>query len=611
MRALTAIDEILDAFHATFAPPPELTLSQWAEKFAYLSPENSASPGKWKSIKYQIEPMDAITDPATQTISFMKASRVGWTKIIDHAIGYYIHQDPCPIMVIQPTIDDAEDYSKAEIEPMIRNTPVLFDIMGDPDDRSRDNTILKKKFPGGRLIAGGANSPRVFRRVTVRVFIGDEIDGYPIGVGKEGDQVKLGIKRTLTFWNNKILLGSTPTIKDQSKIETWFNRSDKRFYFVPCPFCKKKQRLKWAQLRWPSGKPEKALYYCEHCGRGIAETHKQWMIENGEWIATAPFKGHAGFHISGLYSLFPNAAWAKLAQEFLDSEDNPEELKVFVNTVLGETWEDKGERVEGDTLSERREVYGPDIPEGIAVLTAGVDVHPDRLEIEIVGWGREYESWNIDYHIIWGDPKVKETWADLDDYLLTPWLFPDGRKRRIQAVGMDTGYESEIVYKYCKSRYARRVYAVKGKSKPGENMPLISKPSRNNAYKIRLWTVGTDTAKDMIYARLARKDHGPGFCHFPVDRDLDYFKGLTAETAFTRYKRGKAYKEWRLPKPRERKDYQGKRNEPLDCRVYALAALAILNPSIDRILEQLSGTPENQPPKRRKKTRHIISPGIS
>jgi len=602
MQGSDLVDEILAEFYKAWAPPPVLSLSQWAERYAYLSQENSAEWGKWHNFPYQVGIMDAVTDPRVREVTVMKSSRIGYTKIIDHVVGYHMHQDPCPIMIVQPTIEDAEDYSKTEIEPMIRDTPVLIELVGDAKAKDSKNTIMRKSFPGGRLIFVGANSPRGFRRVTVRIVCFDEIDGYPIGAGQEGDQIKLGINRTLTFWNNKIIAGSTPTIKDLSRIEKRFNVSDQRYYFIPCPHCKTKQRLKWEQLKWPKGKPELAEYQCEQCGQMIPEKYKKWMLSHGEWRATAPFKGHAGFHIWSAYSLFPNAAWGRLAEEFLDSKDDAETLQVFVNTVLGNVWEEKGERVEDNTLMSRREIYGPEVPDGAAVLTAGVDVQVDRVEVEVVAWGLEYESWNMDYRVIYGDPETKDLWDELDEYLLTPWTFPDGKARRIAAVGVDTGYLADEVYKFCKPRIARRVYALKGKSRPGESLPIVSSPSRNNPYRVPLFTVGVDVAKDLIYGRLKREDHGPGYCHFPPDREIDYFKGLTAEKALTKYRKGRPYKEWHLQK--------GRRNEPLDCRVYALSALTILKPNIRRILEQLGKLSGGAPANKRARPRRVISSGV-
>ncbi len=603
-----AINDIRKAYHEAFTPPPELTLSQWADRYAYLSPENSADFGKWHSIAYQRGIMDAVTDPNTTTVTVMKSSRVGWTKIIDHAIGYYIHQDPCPMMVVQPTIDDAEDYSKTEIEPMIRDTPVLTEIMGDYKAKDSGNTIMRKNFPGGRLILSGANSARGFRRVTVRVVMFDEVDGYPIGAGQEGDQIKLGIKRTLTFWNNKILIGSTPTLKGFSRIETSYDASDQRHYFVPCPHCKVKQVLKFFLIKWPKGEPEKAEYQCEHCGRMIEEKWKPWMVGNGEWRASKPFKGHAGFHIWAAYSLFPNASWGKLAEEFLECKDKPEEFKVFVNTVWGECWEERGGKVEDSTLLSRREIYGPEVPDGAGILTAGVDIQGDRLEVEVVAWGLEYESWSMDYRIIYGDPAKNEVWKNLDDYLLAPWVFPDGKLRRIAIAGIDSGFLADKAYTFCKTRLARRIFPVKGKSKPGESMPLVSKPSRNNALRVPLFTIGVDTGKDLIYSRLKTQEPGPGYCHFPADRESEYFKGLTAEKSVTRYKKGRPYKEWILPR--------GRHNEPLDCRIYATAAYTILRPDMPRILMQLKQSIEAKDSKdttlliKRKPSRRIISSGI-
>jgi phage terminase large subunit GpA-like protein len=309
---------------AAFKPPERLTLSQWADRFAFLSAESSAEAGRWRTLPYQKGMMDAFTDPSVEQITVMKSARVGYTKMVNHAIGFHIHQDPCPIMVVQPTIEDAQGYSKEEIAPMIRDTPVLRGVVSDAKAKDGANTILGKAFPGGTLSLVGANSPRGFRRVSRRVVLFDEVDGYPASAGTEGDQIKLGIRRTEYYWNRKIVAGSTPTVKDFSRIERMFNESDQRRYFVPCPDCGHMQYLKWSHLRWRDNNPETAHYVCEECGVCIEHRHKRWMVERGEWRPTAPGNGkHAGFHIWAAYSYSPNATWSHLVAEFLEAKTNP------------------------------------------------------------------------------------------------------------------------------------------------------------------------------------------------------------------------------------------------------------------------------------------------
>lgn len=315
----------MKARRLNLSPPPILTLSQWAEQYAVLSKETSAQTGRFEAYAYQTGMMDAITDPTVEKVSVMKSARVGYTKILDHVVGYYLHQDPSPILIVQPRVEDAEDYSKSEIAPMLRDTPALSEIAPDPKTRTGENTLLKKTMKNGASIAlVGANSPGGFRRIVLF----DEIDGYPVGgAGSEGDQIALGTKRSETFWNRKIVAGSTPTIKGLSRIEKLYLEGDQRRFYVPCPHCGTYQILEWGGkdashgIKWDKdddgkNQPDTAHYVCKENGCVIDEVDKPSMIAKGEWRALQPFKGHASFHINSLYSLMPNARWSLLVQEF-------------------------------------------------------------------------------------------------------------------------------------------------------------------------------------------------------------------------------------------------------------------------------------------------------
>lgn len=518
----------------------------------------------------------------------MKSARVGYTKCLNHVIAYHVHQDPCSILVVQPTVDDAEGYSKDEIAPMVRDTPVLTGLVADPKARDSGNTILKKAHPGGILSMVGANSARGFRRLTVRVVLFDETDGYPASAGQEGDQIQLGIKRTDTFWNRKIGEGSTPTIKGASRIESSFEASDGGYYYVPCPHCGNLHVLEWANLKWPEGRPEEAYFVCLNCGAVIEHRHKRWMVENGEWRGKgwtyrngkfefqSGFSGHIGFHIWAAYSYSPNAAWGKLAKEFLKVHKDPSKLKTFVNTVLAQTWEEAAEKADPDTLVERRENYGPEnLPAELLLLTAGVDVQDDRLELEVVGWRAEHgdeppESWGAEDRVFYGDPAKPEVWKTLDEALLRTYRTQDGRVLRIAAACIDSGgHHTAQVYAFCQKRLARRVYAIKGKE--GLRPIWPKRASKSKKYNGALvWIVGADTAKDAIYSRLRITEPGPGYCHFPVGYEEAWFKQLTTEKVRTRYVKGSPVREWIKP--------NGARVEALDKRVYALAALHSLHP---------------------------------
>jgi terminase, large subunit len=563
-------------------PPPKLSLSEWADRYAYLSPETSAGAGKFSAFAYQRGIMDAFTDPSVHVISVMKSARVGWTKCLDHAVGYYIHQDPAPVLVVQPRVEDAEDYSRTEIAPMLRDTPVLAAIAGSLTAKDANQRIAKRVFRNGASVSFvGANSPGGFRRITARIVIFDEVDGYPVtGAGVEGDQITLGTKRSETFWNRKAALGSTPTRKGMSRIEQAWNESDQRRYHVPCPHCGATQTLKWKNLRWDRDEtgdhlPETAHFVCETSGCIIEEHHKPAMIDCGEWIAEKPFNGHAGFHIWAAYSLFPNACWRNLVEEFLAARKDPLRLRTFVNLVLGETWEDDAEKVDGNSLIARGENYGPQsLPDKILLLVAGVDTQGDRLEVQIVGYGLNEECWVVAYHVINGDPAQGAVWFELDKLLLERFRTVGNRELRIWSACLDTGgHHANQVLAFCRTRRARRIFPIKGIAGPRPIWPKRSSKTKTND---TVFMVGVDTAKDAIYGRLRINKPGPGYIHFPVGGAFDeaYFDQLTSEQVVTRFKQGRPFRVWILP--------SGKRNEALDVSVYGLAARMSINVRLDQ-----------------------------
>lgn len=569
-------------------PPEPLSLSEWANKYAVLSKETSAQTGRFRSFAYQDGMMDAITDPAVTQVSVMKSARVGYTKILDHVVGYYLAHDPSPILIVQPRVEDAEDYSKTEIAPMLRDTPVLAEICGDPKAKDSNQTILKKTFANGaNLTLVGANSPGGFRRITCRIILFDEVDGYPSGgAGVEGDQIALGIKRSETFWNRKIALGSTPTVKGTSRIEKAYEESDQRRYYVPCPHCGEFQVLEWGGpetpygIKWDKdengeGIPESAYYVCRHNGCVIHHNEKSGMVKRGEWRATKPFKGHAGFHIWAGYSLFPNAAWKYLVAEWLRVKNDPLMRQTFINLVLGEPYEDRGEKALSEKrLLERCEVYAAEVPDGVAVLTAGIDTQDGRFEIEVTGWGRNEESWSIAFDVIEGDLETNEPWQRLDAYLKQVWRRADGRGFTIMAACMDSGgHHTQKVYEFAKERLGRRIWAIKGESaRGGKRSPVwpTKKPTSKSKASFKPIIIGVNAAKDTIRGRLHIDPPAPGepaasYMHFPADRDLNYFSQLLAERSVLKVSGGQRYRVWeQLP---------GRANEALDCRVYSYAAL--------------------------------------
>src|SRR5262245_26415023 len=573
-------------------PPPRLSLSEWADTHFRLSAESAAEPGRWRTLPYQRGIMDAITDPAVERVTVMKSARVGYTKAVNAAIAYFIAQDPCPILVVQPTVEDAKGYSKEEIAPMLRDVEVLRGLVKEASSRSSTNSIVHKRFPGGVLSMIGANSGTGFRRVSRRVVIFDEVDGYPPSAGAEGDPIKLGEKRSEYYWNRKIVAGSTPLISGASRIEELFESGDRRRYYVPCPVCGHMDFLAFRRdadrghvMRWPDGEPELAAFACSGNGCAIEEHHKLSMVAAGEWRAEGEFAGHASFHIWAAYSSSPNASWAQIATEFVEAKrGGSEKLKTFINTVLGETWQERGEAPEWERLYQRREPYAiGSVPAGPIVLTCGVDVQKDRLVFEVVGWAANKESWSIDAGELHGDTALDSTWAQLDALLGRTYPGEDGAQTPITMMAVDSGYSAQVVYAWARQHPIARVIAIKGISGPrmlvGAASPVdvtIRGKRLSRGYKV--WPVGVDVAKSELYGwlRLATGHDGapPGYCHFP-EHDIEYFRQLTSEHLVTSVNRrtNRARLEWQVLPNRE--------NHYLDARIYARAAAAVLG--IDRL----------------------------
>ena len=561
-------------------PPPSLSVDEWADEYRRLSPEASAEPGVWITDRapYQRGMMQAISDPTVADVVFMTGAQVGKTEIINNAVGYYIHQEPSPMLVVQPTLEMAKVWSNDRLAPMLRDTPALKGKVADARSRDSGNTLFQKSFPGGYLAIVGANSPAGLASRPVRVVMFDEVDRYPASAGTEGDPVNLGRARTKTFaHNSKIVMVSTPTNKGASRIETAYEQSDKRQFYVPCPDCGHEQVLVWANVKWQDDQPETAEYTCDDCGSCWDDAKRYRAIKAGRWVASEPFRGVAGFHLSGLYS--PWTPLGNIAREFIAAKNAPDTLRVFVNTTLAETWEDEGERVDDYDVAQRAEEFGPRVDKRVMVLTAGVDVQDDRLEIEVVGWARQEESWSLSYQTIYGDPSSPATWQELDAQLSESYRTEDGRTLDIRATCIDSGgHYTKAVYDFVRPRSGRRIFAIKGVA--GEDRPVVGRPSRNNIGKIPLFALGVDNLKRLLFSRLAIQSEGAGYCHFPNDRPDEYFKQLAAsEKIVTKFHKGFARREFVKIRTR---------NEALDCRVYAMGALAILNVNLDAMADRVA-----------------------
>lgn len=568
------------------APPPILKISEWADKYRRLSPEASAEPGNWSTDRapYQKEIMNAVNDNECRDVVIMSSAQVGKTEIILNILGYFVDYDPSSILVVQPTVEMAQTFSKDRLAPMIRDTPVLKGKIKEARSKSGENTILHKKFPGGHITIVGANSAAGLASRPIRILLCDEVDRYPVSAGPEGSPVKLAEKRTTTFWNRKIIKVSTPTIKNFSAIELEYEKSSMEEWCLPCPCCGKFQPLEWERIKFDNVTME-----CKYCREQFSEI--EWKSGKGRYIAANENRKIRGFHLNELAS--PWKHWDEIISDFKkaysESKElaSPEPLKTFYNTSLGVTWEERGEAVNEDTILEKREQYEAEIPKGVLILTAGVDVQKDRFEIEIVGWGRGYESWGIKYEKLYLDMTKPSAWDTLEEYFEKEYYFADGTGLLTACVFIDTGglYTTDT-YKFLKNmnRKQKNIFGIKGMR--GMGIPLLYKISVNNSEKVKIFILGVSAGKETVMSRLQIKEPSAGYCHFPKDIDKgydeEYFKGITSEQRIIKSKRnGEKELIWV-------KKSNSVRNEPLDIRNYATAAVELLKPNWDSLEKKIN-----------------------
>lgn len=607
--------ELFKRIFKVLEPPPDLTLSQWADRYRHLPGESGSMGGHWDTGRapWQREIMDAITDISVEKVVVMSAAQMGKTDaFLVNTVGYYMHYDPCTILCMQPTLSMAETFSKDRIMPTVRETPVLRDKINDKS-RTGGNTIFKKMFPGGRLTMTGANSPTELRSRPVRVLLADEIDAYPATAGKEGDPLVLAGKRLTTYWNRKEVYTSTPTVSMVSRIEMAYNHSTMEEWNVPCPVCGKLQPLVWENVTYEldsEGEVIKSAYICAGCGTVSLEAAWKECFGKGRYIAEHPKRKTRGFHFNSLASTF--FGWEKIIKGYIEADEaekkgNSHLMKGWVNTEMGLPYEGECESIDKDALYKRREKYNCEVPQEVIALTAGVDTQDDRFEVEVVGWGVGFESYGIVFKRIYGDLKQDEVWQRLDGFLVQEFKKPDGTGLKIYRTCMDSGgHFTNKVYKFCRRRMARGVFAVKGKD--GER-PFVPNPNKNNRERAYLFILGVDTGKSLLMQRLNIEKEGPGYCHFPKDEkgyirgyDKDYFKGLAAEKQVLKYNRsGYPYYAWEMTG-------ETKRNEPLDCRNYAQAAIEISGLTLKEP-PKTEETVKQQPAKKR--GRKVRSGGIT
>ncbi|WP_067521641.1 phage terminase large subunit family protein [Endozoicomonas ascidiicola] len=573
-------------FFAGLKPDTRMTVSEWADEHRILPMKSAKEAGRWRTVRtpYLKEIMDCLSPSSSvEQVAFMKGAQVGGTECGNNWLGYVIHHTPGPMMYVLPTLDMAKRTSKQRIAPMIEAMPVLRELVKDPRSRDSGNTQMVKEFPNGVLIITGANSATGLRSMPARFLFLDEIDAYEDDVDGEGSPINLAIKRTATFSRNrKVLMVSTPNIAGASKIESAYQASDQRQYHVPCVKCSYLQPIEWQQIRFENQDPETACFECINCQHRMGEHDKPKLLGGGQWIPMNPEANGKirGFHLSSLYS--PNGwySWKDAVADFLAAKDNPILLKDWTNTVLGQTWQEQGETVDHELLYQRREHYPVEVPWSVEVLTCGVDVQDDRVEFEVVGWGAGEESWSIDYVRLYGDLSRPDIWKILADRLRKSYRRQDGVLMNLAQICMDSGgHFTDEVYAFSRKQGSDWLIPIKGASQAGK--PIATFPKTRNKKGVYLTLVGTDTAKELVYQRYRILEPGAGYCHWPIMDcfDEDYFKQATAEEKVRKYKHGVAYFEW---------DARKKRNEALDCRVYALTAVRILQQHRGLNLEQLA-----------------------
>lgn len=584
-KFLTSVEQVWREALNSILPPPRLTISEWADANRFMD-NMSPIPGPWRTSNtpYLREIMDALTPFAqNERVIVMKSVQVGATEVLLNTCGYLMHYAPAPTMLIQPTVNMAERFSKQRLDPLIENTPVLRDRVKDPRSRDSGNTMLMKEFAGGVLILTGTNSAVGLRSLPAKYVLCDEVDGWEGDVDGEGDPFELAYNRTAAFGSQrKVLAISTPSIKGLSRIERLYELSDQRLFWVPCETCGEYQVLVWQQVKWTT--PADAHYECAHCGAHWHDAMRHRSIRRGEWRASATSQDGktVGFHINGLMT--PWGQLSAIVEKFLAAKSEQSSLKVFVNQTLGEVWFDRGDAPNWEVVKSRSEDYGlGTIQLGSLILTAGVDVQRDRLELSVYGWGRGKQSWLVNHFAIPGKPEQAETWQALDAALAQTYRHPGGAQLTVQKLGIDSGYAAQEVYSWARTKSPALVMVIKGQDSGAALVGIaqavdVRADGRRARRGVKVWPCNVSMAKSELYGwlRLTHEGDGypPGWVHMPRMED-EFYQQLTAEQYVTRIVKGYRKGEW--VKTRER-------NEALDCRNYArFAANAV---GLDRFGDQ-------------------------
>jgi phage terminase large subunit GpA-like protein len=587
------------AFMGGLRPDPLQTVAQWADERLHL-PSFAPVPGQWRTSRtpFLKEIMECLSPRhRCRKVVFMKPVQIGGTQVAVNWVGYTMDRSPTAMLFYEPIIDMAKRLTKEKLDPVIQATPTLRGKVREARSRDSGNTTYRKEFLGGFLNILWANSSAGSRSTSAPRIVVDEVDEYEQDVGDQGHPCDLIEKRAAAYARYKIFELSTPTLEATSRIEPDYQLGSQGRYHVPCPFCGHYQHLVWDRLIYTFDgvtRPDDAAYQCESCEQLIAESYKTWMMDiaRAKWVHAYPerVEAVASFHINLLYQpsgwAYP---WSRLAKEYIKAYEKMKAgdvraMKTFRNTILAETWKEKIEKLEYQSMYDRREIYEADVPQGVLFLTAAVDVQDNRLEAEIIGWGIGEESWCIDYRIFNGSPSLPTVWLQLTEWLQKPMRHACGKDMKVESVGVDTGgHHTKDAYKFIES-YRGEIFALKGSSQPGAPPTPRRKPEKHREYNLHLYIIGTNAMKDTIFGRLKIENPGPGFMHFPRrdGYDHEYFEGLTSEVKKPKYK----------PKSHVKIGYfyekTRDRNEPLDLKVYNIAAFALFNPKMKRRASDLA-----------------------
>jgi phage terminase large subunit GpA-like protein len=571
-------------------PPPNYKISEWADNNRILSTSTSAHSGKWQTsrVPYMKFIMDAITDPYTEQVTLVMCSQVGKTELLNNIMGYYIDNDPCPMMFIMPTKDLAEEYSKRSFASMMRESPCFHDKI-QIDKKSSTNNIDYKEFKGGLVLFVGSQKANALASVPIRIVLADEIDRFSLDADGEGNPINLAKKRTSNFPNRKWILCSTPTVHEKSQIIQEYAASSKYRYYCKCPFCEGMQYLKWVNVNWVDDDPDTAKYVCEHCGVLWEDLDRYKAIDNGVWIAENPnIKRNIGFHLPRMASGF--CRLSDVVKEYVDAKGDPKKLKVFVNTVLAETTRESADETSPNFIMDRAEGFDSDnIPDEVMILTAGADIQNDRIECMIAGWGRGHQAWVLENVVLTGDPLQDEVWVKLDNLLKREYRSNFYKQSfQVRYAAVDSGHLPQRVYEYCYKTNTLddcKMFATKGQesiSRGGH--PLFNKQQILNSHTVREaskpFMVGTYEAKSWLHEYLNYSTPQKGYWHFPKKFPIEFYEQLTSEKRYLEFKDGKERYKWLKPN-------SSTRNEALDTAVLNLWLIHVANIDFDHYHEWL------------------------